>query len=65
MGKIHLRIDCAKLTPMAINRLIGKLKMFVEPVFVGGDTIYVDARIHYDNYASVWKILEHFNVTVD
>lgn len=65
MGKIHLRIDCSNLTPLAIAVLMKKLSMFVEPVLVGGDLIYVDARIHYDNYASVWKILDHFNVKVE
>lgn len=65
MGKIHLRIDCSNLTPIAIAALLKKLSWFVEPVFVGGDTIYVEGRIHHDNYASVWKILDHFNVKVD
>lgn len=65
MGKCKLRIDCAKLSPAAIEKLLSKLRLFVEPVLVGGDLIYVEERIHHDNYASVWKILEHFNVKVD
>ncbi|MBO4400736.1 MAG: hypothetical protein J5809_02705 [Selenomonadaceae bacterium] len=65
MGKIHLRIDCSNLTSLAISNLIKKLSWFVEPVFVGGDTIYVEARVHHNIYASIWKILDKFNVTVD
>lgn len=65
MGKCKLKIDCARLTADATAQLLDLLSMFVEPVYVGGDTIYVEARVHHDIYANIWKILDRFNVTVE
>lgn len=65
MGKCKLKIDCSQLTPAAIDKLMGSLSMFVNPVFVGGDTIYVDDKVHADIYTSIWKILDSFNVKVE
>lgn len=65
MGRIKLKIDCAKLTADATAKLLDELSMFITPVFVGGDTIYVEGKVHHDIYAIIWKILDNFNVTVD
>lgn len=65
MGRCKLKIDCSNLTPASINKLMGSLSMFVDPVLVGGDTIYVEARVHHDIYTSIWKILDSFNVKVE
>lgn len=65
MGRIKLKIDCAKLTADATAKLLELLSMFVTPVFVGGDTIYVEGKVHHDIYTNIWRILDSFNVKVD
>lgn len=62
MGRCKLRIDCARITADATAKLLELLGMFVKPVFVGGGTIYVEGRVHYDIYCNIWRILDHFNV---
>ena len=66
MGNIRLRIDCQRMAPSAIDELFEILcRFFGDIVLAGGDLILARGKIHWREYASVWRVLRRYDVTVD
>ena len=66
IGEVRLHIDCQRMAPSAIDELFEILcRFFGDIVLAGGDLILARGKIHWREYASVWRILRRYDVTVD